>query len=115
MLDLPPTDIVCIAKAIWHEARGEPKIGQRAVAHVIINRSERRGISACAVIHEPRQFSFRFKKAYNGPSWEKALKIAENPGIDPTGGARFFHATHVRPAWRNVKYTITIGRHKFYK
>ncbi|MFL2708000.1 MAG: hypothetical protein ACJ0FW_04030 [Gammaproteobacteria bacterium] len=32
------TDVLCLAKNIYHEARGEPAEGQMAISNVVINR-----------------------------------------------------------------------------
>ena len=34
---------------------------------------------------------------------------------DLTHGALFFHTKQVNPGWKNVKVTITIGNHIFYR
>jgi hypothetical protein len=47
------------ARTVWQEARGEPEEGQRAVAHVIVNRLRdgRWGKSLASVCLADRQFS----------------------------------------------------------
>jgi N-acetylmuramoyl-L-alanine amidase len=105
---------VCVAQAVWHEARGESELGKRAVAHVIITRSNKRGLTPCQVIRERGQFDFRVKKSYVGADWITALKIARYPGLDPTNGASYFHNISIRPNWQR-KRTAVIGRHIFYK
>ncbi|HET8581119.1 MAG TPA: cell wall hydrolase [Candidatus Paceibacterota bacterium] len=51
--------ISCIAQAIYHEARGEPLMGQRLVAKVIVNRSEDGDWpeTPCGVVYQPDQFT----------------------------------------------------------
>lgn len=114
MLDLPPPQVECVAAAIYHEARGEGTIGQRAVAHVILNRAKKRHLTPCQVIKQPGQFHFKMRAKYSGGDWYKAYRIALNPGADPTRGAMYFHNKSVKPRWR-LKYCITIGNHVFYK
>ncbi len=51
---------MCLALALYHEARGEPSTGQMMVAKVIVNRMESKKFPSdmCGVIMQPRQFSF---------------------------------------------------------
>ena len=48
------TTIACLATAIYFEARGEPMVGQVAVAQVIINRvdDERFPDTVCEVVKQ---------------------------------------------------------------
>lgn len=73
----------CVAMAIYHEARGEPIRGQRAVADVVMNRarSGRWGSNACSVVNAPSQFSNRW--SWRSPvqgvaAWDRALEIARD-------------------------------------
>ena len=52
-------DVTCLSHVIWHEARGEPEAGKRAVAEVVLNRVEsgKFGSDVCSVIYWPGQFS----------------------------------------------------------
>lgn len=52
--------LFCLTLAIYHESRGEPELGQRAVAEVIINRVENPywPSTPCKVISAKSQFSF---------------------------------------------------------
>jgi N-acetylmuramoyl-L-alanine amidase len=49
----------CIQEALWYEARGESKEGIRAVLEVIQNRVKEKNTTFCAIIHAPKQFSYR--------------------------------------------------------
>jgi N-acetylmuramoyl-L-alanine amidase len=112
-IDLPPQQVQCIAEAIYYEARSESILGQRAVGHVILNRSEMFSKPPCVIIKQPGQFPFkRYKKNWN--EWQRVLELAYNLGTDPTRGAMFYHAVYVHPNWKRYKYTLTIGNHKFY-
>ncbi|PJB76252.1 MAG: hypothetical protein CO095_02785, partial [Armatimonadetes bacterium CG_4_9_14_3_um_filter_58_7] len=53
-------DLACMAIAIYHEARNQPKTGRLAVASVIINRkaSLRFPDTVCDVVKQKAQFSF---------------------------------------------------------
>ncbi len=114
MLDLPPPEIHCISQAIYHEARGEPKEGQKAVAHVILNRYKTLHKTPCQVLKQPNQFQIKLRKSYIGKVWADVYKIASNPGVDPTRGATSFKTTWSRAKW-NLKFLVRIGSHNFYK
>lgn len=72
-------DYGAAARTIWGEARGEPEAGQRAIAHVLINRvrSRKWGPTLLSVCHWPWQFSCWNP---NDPNCKKLLII---PGNDP--------------------------------
>lgn len=114
MIDLPEAQVQCIGQAIYHEARGESVVGQRAVGHVIMNRSRARNLPPCIIITQPRQFSFRVQARYSGSLWNHCLRIARNLGSDPTFGAQYFHNNQVNPGWRR-RVTVRIGNHVFYR
>jgi spore germination cell wall hydrolase CwlJ-like protein len=120
-------DLFCLAKNIYHEARGEPTLGKYAVAQVTMNRVRHPSFSKtiCGVVFEPNQFSWandrsiRWTRPSNA-SWDESIKIARqvlDHGVTIKGmeNALFFHATYVRPGWRNVRRLATIGDHIFYK
>lgn len=64
---------VCMANAVWHEARGESLKGRRAVVDVIMNRTraEKKGI--CSVVFRKGQFTWA------KPLWGKTPKMRVNP------------------------------------
>lgn len=115
MIDLPPVQVVCIAQAVYGEARGESDLGKRAVAHVILNRAKKRGITPCQVIREPGQFQFKYKTKYSGKTWKKCYTLALYPGGDPTGGATYFRVRKLGGTWGRLRITTSIGNHNFYK
>ncbi len=104
-------EIHCVAQAVYAEARGESFDGKRAVAHVINNRSKKRGIGYCKVIRQAGQFKFRTGV---GKQWEDSLRAARNLGSDLTAGAMYFKAHYSKQRWK-YKMTIRIGGHSFYK
>lgn len=89
---------------MWAEARGESREGQRAVAHVIVNRALQSGKPVCAVISERGQFEQR-----KSP---RTFQVSTG-GTDPTGGATHFR-TRDMPRWFNLRKYIRIGGHTFY-
>lgn len=123
---------VCLAKAIYHEARGEPLAGQIAVAEVVLNRVDSRQYpgTVCGVTSQGAgsgrgcQFSYACDgrsdaMASAGPRL-RAEKLArlmlDGHPRSLTDGALFFHATHVAPSWsRSMTRTAAIGNHRFYR
>ncbi len=118
-------DINCLAEAIHHEARGEPKTGQLAVAHVVLNRmmSGRFPDSLCGVVYQRNsgtcQFSWvcqpgKRKEEPNSTAKEIAWDVIVNGAKDPSKGSLFFHTTNLGQIF-NRKKTVVIGNHVFYK
>ena len=115
--------ILCLSMAVYMEARGEPQMAQRAVAHVVLNRSKQKNKSVCEVVTEPNQFSW--VKGKTGPrpteyeAWIRATDIASNvidgQSKDPTKGANhFWNHTLVKPLWSNSCSSMRIlGNHAF--
>ena len=128
-----PGDVGCLAMNIYHEARGESEQGKLAVGHVVINRmlDPRFPGTICEVItqggQEPLgrcQFSWwcdgRDDRPQDRWAWSESRFLADRilagKDRDPTGGALWYHADYVAPAWgRKLAPGPTIGRHKFYR
>ncbi len=125
-------EVNCLALNIYFEARGEPESGQRAVAHVVMNRvaHKRYPNTVCAVVQqggEERlhrcQFSWwcdgQSDKPGNSKAWNRALIIAKDIYLgklkDTTKGALWYHSTYVTPYWSKVFLKgDRIGQHIFY-
>lgn len=122
----------CLAQAIYFEARGEPTIGQAAVAHVVLNRVRDRRYpnTICAVVFQNDhrrhrcQFSFacdgQSDEAYNLTAWNRSLKVALKTlaGVteDVTLASTHYHADYVAPIWASkLKPTVQFGQHLFYR
>ena len=123
--DAPSSELECLAGAIYFESKGEPLVGQLAVAEVIINRSRsgRYPASMCGVVKQRGQFSFvRAGRLPPIPKasahWRKAVAIAhialKDLADSPAEDAISFHATYVSPGWR-MKKVATVGNHVFYR
>lgn len=120
-------EMECLAGAIYFEARGEPLAGQLAVAQVVINRTESSLFPStyCAVVHQPRQFSFikggrmpHIRR--DSQAWRNARAIARiaHEGLweSQASDALYFHANYVRPSWSRTKQALaTIDTHVFYR
>lgn len=113
--------VECLAKNIYFEARGEPRKGQLAVAHVTINRtkSSRFPDDVCSVVYAKKQFSWTANrpKIRNHELYAKfkdmAYAVIQGETADPTKGALYFHNTSVDPGW-GKKIRAKIGQHIFY-
>ncbi len=128
-------EIHCLALNVYHEARGEPKAGQYAVAEVTMNRvaSRRFPDTVCEVVYEKRwdrirkrhvgAFSWTELEAVSTSdekAWKRAMEVAEDAyyakAAQRMSGALFYHARHIRPSWARKKVRIArVGRHIFYK
>ena len=130
-------DDLIVAATIWGEARGEGSEGMKAVANVIRNRADSLKKSPKDVVLQKKQFSIWndtttdnflnkinksiLKNPTDGSAWETAQNLVKNyinkKGNDNTKGAEFYHTTSIKPSWdySKLKYTTTIGNHKFYK
>ena len=130
-----PSEIKCLATAIYFEARGESEKGQLAVAQVVLNRVKNPAYpnTICGVVYQNRwirngcQFSFACdgtSHRINEPGpWKSSLDLATKVVNDESGmfladvgTATHYHAVYVRPFWaRRMKRTDKIGNHIFYK
>ncbi|MDB5542010.1 MAG: hypothetical protein JWQ89_3737 [Devosia sp.] len=128
---------LCLAQAIYHEARGETREGQLAVANVIINRafSKKYPSTICGVVFQNAdkgRYKCQFTFACDGRSdmgrernaWNRSIKMAEDafyefqrgerPGVVPNS-ALFYHTTAVAPKWSHTFHRVAaIGSHVFY-
>ena len=78
-------DVFCLAKNIFHEARGEPTIGKYAVAQITLNRVEslKYPNNICSVVLDRYQFSWANQKSQHwtrpqGQNWEESYRVALN-------------------------------------
>ncbi|MEB3102630.1 spore cortex-lytic enzyme [Ferviditalea candida] len=120
-LGLSANDLKIMANAVHGESRGEPYVGQVAVAAVILNRvsSERFPNTVSGVIFQPGAFT----AVADGQIWlapnetsKKAVRDALN-GYDPTGGAiYYFNPATATSKWIWSRPQIKrIGKHIFCK
>lgn len=128
---------LCLTQAIYHEARGESREGQLAVANVIINRamSKKYPSTICGVVFQNAdkgRYKCQFTFACDGRSdmgreraaWNRSMQMAddafyefqrgERPGVVPNS-VLFYHTTAVAPRWSNTfRRVAAIGSHVFY-
>jgi hypothetical protein len=117
-------DLQCLAENVYHEARGELRVGQYAVAEVTMNRmrSSEFPDSVCGVVHQRGAFSWTYGAAPPTPAgyeWRRAQAVAstvyDNDEAPLVAGALYYHAAHVSPRWAATRSQVTrIGRHIFY-
>ena len=122
----------CMAEAIYYEARSEPRVGQLAVADVVLNRVASRVYpnSICEVVYQGSerrtgcQFSFTcdgsMQARLNQRKWKESEELAgailAGLRVPISRNATHYHADYVWPHWAdNLSPTATIGTHKFYR
>ncbi len=122
---LEKTDLGCLALNIYHEARGESRQGQIAVAAVTLNRvrDTRFPDSVCAVVWQPRQFSWTHTLRSYFPTdmkaWKRSMKVAEvaleREVVAEYDNLLYYHSKQVRPFWSHEKrFVARVGSHLFY-
>ena len=117
-------ELLCLAKNIYYEARGEPMHGKIAVAQVTLNRVTHRTefqSSICGVVYAKHQFSWTMgpHREPRGPAWLEAQAVAKAVIIGtvhlPNFKALYFHNLTVQPQWNRTKELVArIGNHIFY-
>lgn len=129
--------VLCLALNVYHEARGEPEIGQYKVAMVTLERAKK-SKDVCGTVFAPKQFSWANNKVVKvnggymlrpelmpaklaGVEWEVSKAIALNalskqvPSESDTG-ATHYHRYDVNPSWnKDMIETARVGKHIFYK
>ena len=117
-------ELLCLAKNIYYEARGEPMHGKIAVAQVTLNRVTHRTefqSSICQVVYAKHQFSWTMEqhREPRGEAWLEAKAIAKAVVVGtvylPKFNALYFHNLTVKPQWNKTKELVAkIGNHIFY-
>ena len=134
--------LVCLATAIYFEARGEPTVGQIAVGQVIMSRvnDHRYPDNVCDVVKEGYYYSWntsipipdkcQFSFWCDGKpeeitdhgayEWAEEISWGLIEGtlniIDLTDGATHYHAYYVKPSWsKRFTQTVRINDHIFYR
>lgn len=122
---LTSKEIHCLALNIYHEARGEPRIGMVGVGQVTINRAEaafRNKTNVCQVVYDPSQYSWTLSpkkrsQQPQGDAWNESLQVAQ----DVASGLRIhgledslhYHAVWIPPPpWSKRMLPVqVIGQH----
>jgi spore germination cell wall hydrolase CwlJ-like protein len=138
-----PKEEKCLATMVYGEARGEPELGQVAVAYTAVNRAVNR--SVCDVVLAPKQYSIfndnptlkaaamslnvtpKHKNVVDEAAWPKAMEVARavlrKAVPDPTKGSTHYLAPEAMaalgyeyPEWsKQYRMVAVIHGHKFYK
>ena len=137
-IPLDETDIYCLTRNAYYEAKGDSQMSQVAVTHVVLNRMNDPKFpkGACEVVYQKNkidtsstlcQFSWYcdrrlMSRVIDPMAWEesykaveKALKMYYHRGVDITDGSTFYHANYVNPGWRHLTRVTSIGSHIYYK
>jgi N-acetylmuramoyl-L-alanine amidase len=112
-------DTYLLARCVYAEARGEPYVGQVAVAAVILNRVRNPSFpnTISGVIYQPWAFTAVNDGQINLTPNETAMQAAKDAlsGWDPTYGCVYYYNPKTATnAWiRSREIRLTIGRHVF--
>jgi N-acetylmuramoyl-L-alanine amidase len=129
-------DVFYLALVTWREARGEPYLGQLAVAYSVMNRVERPawwGDTVAKVVWKKWQYSSMTDpkdaqlaklptpyEAIGWQSWQNCLRAAQvaynKESPNPAPGADSYYAVSIAaPRWADdKKFVCQIGAHRFY-
>ena len=137
--DYYKVQVDCLATNIYFEANNQSEKGQIAVGLVTMNRLADKDFpkSVCAVVKQQRahvcQFSWWCNSKLKAQAIANRFRGADKEVFDNyralatwiflyyhkiedvTYGATFYHATYVKPQWRNVEKTVDIEDHVFYR
>lgn len=113
------SDLYLLARVVYGEARGEPYVGQVAVAAVVLNRvkSSQFPSTLSGVIYQPWAFTCVNDGQINLTPNETAKKAARDAinGWDPTYGCLFYYNPKTATSdWiRQKEIHLSIGSHVF--
>ncbi len=108
-----------LARCVYAEARGEPYVGQVAVAAVVLNRVRSSSFpnTISGVIYQPGAFTCVSDGQINLTPNQTAYNAARDAlnGYDPTGGCLYYYnpATATSKWIWSLKVTLKVGRHSF--
>lgn len=116
-------EIKCLADTIYHESRGEPKLGQIAVGLTTLNRvrDKRFPNTVCKVIRQKGQYSW----VKHNPTVKEKKKYKEIKHLATrlyTNRSKYYSKYPVlkytyffsRGEFRNLRFITKIGNHRFY-
>jgi peptidoglycan hydrolase-like protein with peptidoglycan-binding domain len=126
-------ELEALAKTVYGEARGEPQVGQEAVAFVVLNRIKKQswwGKDIIGVCKYPWQFSCWNRNDPNSatlntmsgndsrliPFLDVARRVLIGQVQNPIGNATHYYADYIAaPSWVSAGTFVTqLGRHRFY-
>lgn len=112
-------DLYLLARVVYGEARGEPYVGQVAVAAVVLNRikSSQFPNTVSGVVYQPLAFTCVADGQINYTPDQTAINAARDAlnGWDPTYGALYYYNPKTATsAWiKKLDVHMTIGNHVF--
>ena len=112
-------DLYLLAQCVYAEARGEPYVGQVAVAAVILNRVKHPDFpnTIYGVVYQPWAFTAVYDGQIGYEPNETAYQAAQDAlnGWDPTYGSIYYYnpATATSQWIFSRKVVVTIGKHVF--
>ena len=116
-------EMLCLAKNIYHEARGEGFAGMIGVAQITVNRADtqyRNKKTLCDVVNDPNQFSWtsnKKNKKLDKLSWQQSIHIAQlvilGIRIKEVNDSIYFHSNKIKsPKWiKDFPLNGQIGNH----
>lgn len=113
------SELSLLARLVSGEARGEPYIGQVAVAAVVLNRvrSDEFPDTVSGVIFQPGAFDAVWDGQFDMTPTDSAIRAARDAmnGWDPTGGCTYYYnpATATNAWIWSREVQLTIGQHAF--
>lgn len=113
------SELSLLARLVSGEARGEPYIGQVAVAAVVLNRvrSDEFPDTVSGVIFQPGAFDAVWDGQFDMTPTDSAVRAARDAmnGWDPTGGCTYYYnpATATNSWIWSRQVQLTIGQHAF--
>lgn len=122
----------CLSEAVYYESAREPRLGQEAVAQVVLNRVRHPAYpkSVCGVVYQGAarttgcQFSFTcdgsLRYAPEPGLWAQAQRVAREALAGhvnkAVGSATHYHANYVAPYWAPTLVKMKqVGLHIFYR
>ena len=112
-------DLYLLAKVVYGEARGEPYLGQVAVAAVVLNRVKSPDFpnTISGVVYQPWAFTCVQDGQVNLTPDQSAINAARDAlnGWDPTSGALYYYNPKTATSkWvQGLTIHMTIGQHVF--
>lgn len=113
------TELSLLARLVSGEARGEPYVGQVAVAAVVLNRVRSGDFpdTISGVIFQRGAFDAVWDGQFDLPPTDSCIRAARDAlnGWDPTGGCVYYYnpRTATNPWIRTRQVQLTIGQHAF--
>lgn len=108
----PSADEACLARTIWHEARGESFAAKVAVRDIVKNRMRQSGKSCKEVVYAKGQFSWTAKKHKKRVPRKYRKVLRAEPVLDRRY-THFYNPQEASPAWAKNVVCKTLDKQKF--